>query len=270
MARFLHLSDLHAVAPGTLASGVLDTGALLRAAIDRLTEQFEALGPLDAVLVTGDISDDGSHESYALARAELDRIRLPLLVIPGNHDAREPMRAAFSDLPQIPATGLIDWSTEVGDTLAIGLDTLVEGQGGGILRPQSLTHLAEALSVAGPRPVIIALHHPPLRTGIGFMDAIGLESTAGLEQALAAARTDVTVVAGHVHGVHHGRIGRHIVATAPAVCSAFALDRRADAPVGFFTRPTGCALVDTGPGGIWSMVPLDPTGDPYPFRAAGD
>ena len=38
MARFLHLSDLHAVPPGTKASGVLDTNALLREGIDRLVE----------------------------------------------------------------------------------------------------------------------------------------------------------------------------------------------------------------------------------------
>ena len=36
MARFLQLTDLHVVAEGARASGVLDTRALLEAAIDRL------------------------------------------------------------------------------------------------------------------------------------------------------------------------------------------------------------------------------------------
>lgn len=270
MARLLHLSDLHVVAPGTLASGVLDTGALLVAAIDRLTERLAALGPFDAALVTGDLSDDGSPESYEVARAELGRLGLPLLVLPGNHDAREAMRAGFADLPEMPASGLIDWTAEVGDTRVVGLDTLVEGQGGGLLRPESLAHLEQALSGAGSRPVVVALHHPPFQTGIRFMDAIGLENAAALEAPLAGTRAEVTVVAGHVHGVYLGRIGGHLAATAPATCSAFALDRRPDAPVGFQTGPTGCAVIDTGPGATWHAVPLDPSVGLYPFKAAAD
>ena len=92
MARFLHLSDLHVVSEGALASGVLDTRRILTNAIDRLNVLRPALEPLDAVLVSGDISDDGSAESYIHARAELGRLGLPLYVVPGNHDAREPMR----------------------------------------------------------------------------------------------------------------------------------------------------------------------------------
>jgi Icc protein len=265
MARFLQLTDLHVVAAGTLASGLLDTRAMLGAAIDQLLQRREALGPFDAVLVTGDVSDDGSADSYALARAELDRLGLPILVIPGNHDSRDALRAAFSDLPTMPATGLIDWLADVGDTRVIGLDTLVEGQGGGRLRAESLLHLDAALAEAGSRPVVVALHHPPLLTGIRFMDVIGLENTAALDARLAAASGQILVVAGHVHGVHHGRIGGHPVATALSTCSAFALDRTVDAPVGFFTAPTGCAVIDTGPRGIWSSVHLDASAGPYPF-----
>ena len=265
MARLLHLTDLHVVAPGKLASGVLDTRSQLRAAVDRLIERSEALGPLDAVLVTGDISDDGSPESYAFARNELDRLGLPLLVIPGNHDGREAMRVAFADLPHMPESGLIDWFAEVGETCIVGLDTLVEGQGGGRLRPESLSLLGQSLTAAGDRPVIVALHHPPLRTGIKFMDAIGLENSSDLDPLLANAQGDLTIVSGHVHGVYQGRIGGHSVVTAPAICSAFALDRRDDAPVGFFKGPTGCALIDTGPGGVWSALPLDTADGPYPF-----
>ena len=265
MARFLHLTDLHVVAPGKLASGVLDTRSQLRAAVDRITELREPLGPLDAVLVTGDVSDDGSPESYALARSELERLELPLLVIPGNHDDREAMRVAFADLPVMPGSGLIDWFAEVGETCVVGLDTLVQGQGGGRLRPESLALLDQALAAAGDRPVIVALHHPPLRTGIRFMDAIGLENVSDLGALLAKAAGEITIISGHVHGVYQGRIGRHLVVTAPATCSAFALDQRNDAPVGFFKGPTGFALIDTGPEGVWSALPLDTADGPYPF-----
>ena len=126
MARFLQLSDLHLVPKGKLASDVLDTGAILTSAIDRLIEKKGHLAPLDAVLVTGDISDDGSPESYALARTQLERLGLPLFVVPGNHDSREPFREAFSNLSSMPKEGFIDWAETVEDTRIIGLDTLVK------------------------------------------------------------------------------------------------------------------------------------------------
>ena len=109
------------------------------------------------------------------------------------------------------------------------------------------------------------MHHPPLRTGIRFMDAIGLENPDGLATVIGTFDGPLRVVAGHVHGVHHGLVGGHPVSTAPSLCSAFALDVRADAPVGFLTGPTGCAVLDTGPRGVWSVMTLDPTDTVHPF-----
>lgn len=265
MARILQLSDLHVVAPGARASRVLDTPALLRSAIDVLAARLDAIGPIDAVLVTGDISDDGSAESYVIARAELDRLGLPILVVPGNHDRREGLREAFRDFPEIPSAGLIDWVADLGDTRVVGLDTLVEGQGAGLLRSESLDLLSDAIDGAGDRAVVVALHHPPLRTGIRFMDAIGIENLADLAAAVSSRPGTIHFVAGHVHGVFQGRIGHHQVSTAPSLCSAFALDRRKDAPVGFMTGPTGCAVLDTGPGGTWVALPLDHGDGPFEF-----
>ncbi|MCV0349339.1 MAG: phosphodiesterase [Nitratireductor sp.] len=265
MARILQLTDLHLVAPGALVSGVLDTGALLRDAVDRLLELLPQIGPLDTVLVTGDVSDDGSPESYVAARGALDRLGLPVLVVPGNHDDRENLRAAFGDMAGMPQSGLIDWSVDVAGTPVIGLDTLVEGQGGGLLRPESLALLATALERAGTHDVLIALHHPPMRTGIRFMDAIGLANADAFAEILNEFDGTARIVAGHVHGVYQGRIGRHAVLAAPSTCSAFALDCRANAPVGFMTGPRGCAVIDTAPDGAWTAIPLESANGPFSF-----
>ncbi len=264
MATFLHLSDLHAVGHGDLCSGVLDTRAILIGAIDRLIDKGEAFGPLDAVLVTGDVSEDGSPDSYDFARTQLERFALPIYVVPGNHDARKPMQEAFSGLGIMPPDGLVDWADTVGDTRVIGLDTLVEGQGGGRLRRESLDLLERELS-GFDGPVVVMLHHPPFSIGIDFMDVIGLENRSDLAEILSMHSGDITVLAGHVHGVHIGRVGGHVAMTAPGLCSGFALDRRAVAPAGFFSGPTGCAVLETGKSGIWSVVSLDAAEGPYSF-----
>lgn len=265
MARFLQLSDLHVVVEGAYASGVLDTRSILTRAIDRLLNMKAALGPLDAVLVSGDISDDGSADSYAFAKAELQRLGLPLYVVPGNHDAREPFLNSFADLIETSLSGFVDWAVPINGTLVVGLDTLVEGRGAGLLREASIAFLQDALGSWGGGPVIVMLHHPPIATGIRFMDAIGLENPQSLKSAITAVDHDILVVAGHVHGVHHGQLGNCRVATAPSICSSFALDRRLDAKIGFLNGPTGCVIIDTAKGGIWSTVALDSFDGPYPF-----
>ncbi|MGY6698015.1 MAG: metallophosphoesterase [Roseinatronobacter sp.] len=265
MARLLHLTDLHVVAPGALCSGVLDTGAILRTAVDRLLAQIPAIGPLDGLLVTGDISEDGSAASYDLAQRELARFDLPVYAVPGNHDSRGAFRVAFGGQDWMPASGLIDWVVDLPDTRLIGLDTLVEGQGAGRVSPDSLEFLNHALQGAGGRALIVALHHPPLRTGIRFMDNIGLENSKDLAATIPANCQPVTFVAGHVHGVYLGRIGAHRVVTAPSLCSAFALDRRADAIVGFLSGPTGYALLDTGPDDSWTAQPFCMGDGPFEF-----
>ena len=265
MARLLILSDLHVVATGRRASGVLDTPALLARAVDAVLGRLSQVGPIDAVLVTGDISDDGTEESYATARAELSRLGLPLLVIPGNHDAREGLRTAFAGLAELPREGPLNWVADVRDTRVVGLDTLVEGQGAGRLDREALDTLSGALGGASGAPVVVALHHPPLRTGIRFMDGIGLENPDALESIVSRYDGPLRMVAGHVHGVYHGMLGSHPVSTAPSTCSAFALDRREDAPVGFRSGPTGFAVLDTGRGGVWCACPLDHGAGPFRF-----
>src|SRR3546814_8256362 len=125
MARLLQLTDLHVVAPGALASGVVDTRALLRAGIDHLIDRLDAIGPIDAVLVTGDVSDDGSDESYAFTRAVLESMGRRILIVPGNHDRREGLCAALRDLPEMPREGLIDWVNDVAGSMVDDLDTMV-------------------------------------------------------------------------------------------------------------------------------------------------
>lgn len=265
MARFLQLTDLHVVAPETLCSGLLDTRAILRDSVDSILAQMPAIGPLDGVLVTGDISEDGSAESYDLVLHELGRFGLPLYAVPGNHDRRGPFRAAFAGQAWMPASGVIDWVVDLPDTRLIGLDTLVEGQGAGRVQPESLAFLSDALKGVAARAVVVALHHPPLRTGIRFMDAIGLENPEALAAAIPETCGPVLFVAGHVHGVYLSQIGAHRVATAPSLCSAFVLDRRRDAHVGFLTGPTGYAILDTGPDALWTPQPLYRWDGPFDF-----
>lgn len=232
MARILHITDTHLVAPPKLVSGVLDTVELFRKQIAHIAQALPRIGPIDALLVTGDLSDDGTAESYSLFRQMVEPLGLPLLVIPGNHDAREPMRAAFADLALFDTTGPLNWISQIGALRIVGIDTLVEGSGGGNIDEATIAFLDGALHVDGP--VLLALHHPPFNSGIAFMDSIGLARKDRLAEVIARSRADIRLVCGHLHAAITGQISRFPAFVGPSPCSTFQFDLRTDAPIGFF------------------------------------
>jgi len=72
MRRIAHLSDLH-------------FGRLDRAVVAALEADLATQAP-DLVVVSGDLTQRGRHHEFMEARAFLDRLERPLLVVPGNHD----------------------------------------------------------------------------------------------------------------------------------------------------------------------------------------
>lgn len=265
MTRIVHISDPHVVAPPRLVAGRLHTAGIFASAVARIKEHWPRYAPVDAVIVTGDLTDDGEEDSFEQFRSELIKLPAPVFVIPGNHDVREPLRSCFADFEYMPSSGRINWMHDLGDVRLVGLDTLIEGQGGGVANAETLAFLSQALSTAGEKPVLIAMHHPPFSSGIKFMDAIGLDGVAALSGVLAGARAEVRVICGHVHGTIVGTVGNHVAVSSAALCSAFATDYRQEAAVGFITDPGGY-MVHTWEGSFRSAsISLAEAVGPFPF-----
>ena len=90
------ISDLHIKPPGTLAYGKVDTGR----ALERCVASLNAFDPApDFVVISGDLADTPNVEEYDYLKRLLEPLKLPFAGIPGNHDSRELMRAAFPDAP---------------------------------------------------------------------------------------------------------------------------------------------------------------------------
>lgn len=264
MTRLIQISDTHLVAAPQLVSGRLDTRTLLQAAVDRIAADLEKIGPVDGLIVTGDISDDGSAESYRLAQDTLASLELPLYFIPGNHDDRQAMFDVFS-APQGEDVNKFHWSARVGEIQLIGLDTTIPRSGGGDLDKETLNFLAAELSNSKNLPTIVALHHPPFASGIKFMDKIGLRGVDGLREVLEGASAEVRLICGHLHSSVIASVGRHIAISSPATCSSFEADYRDNAPVGFTTRPGGYMIHQWVDGFRSTCVPLTVGSGPHPF-----
>ena len=266
MAKLIQLSDLHLVSPGKLTSKVLDTNAILEETINEILNKKDYFGQIDGLVVTGDISDDGSMESYLSAYEKLSKLNVPILVIPGNHDLRDPMRKVFHENVQFSKnSSQFDWVFEFDETLIIGLDTLVEGENFGFLEEKSLDFLSHQLSNNSGSDLVLLIHHPPIKTGIYFMDQIGLTNSSDLSECLKATNRPVKILCGHVHGVYHGLLGIHPVVSAPSICSAFEFNRQEFATVGFKKGPTGYAYLETSPNGFWTSIPSSYGNGPLKF-----
>ena len=254
MSGFLHLSDFHLVEDETLLSRAFNAKYILKNTIDKIVDKKKDFGNLEGVIITGDVSDDGSTTSYSDAYDILKELHLPLLAIPGNHDMREPMMEYFAQDTNIQSSEFLDWVYETSDTVIIGLDTLVEGQKYGMLRSESLNLLIENLRGPTEKNIILAIHHPPINTGIHFMDEIGLKNSDELSECLDAAKQPIRILCGHVHGIYQGTLGIHSVVTAPSTCTRFSFNKRTDGPKSFKLSPTGFAYLDSSKSGFWTAL----------------
>jgi 3',5'-cyclic AMP phosphodiesterase CpdA len=263
MTAILQLTDTHIVPEGALVSGRLDTSDALTRLVGRITSIRDQIGPVDAVVVSGDLSDDGSAQSYTRFKSLVAPLNLPIHVIPGNHDARAAMRDAFAE--QLPKNGPLNWDRKIDDIHLIGLDTLVEGHGSGTLSQESLSFLETALRDANTAPVLLALHHPPFRCGIGFMDKIGLTNPQALRKIVTRYPGTLRMVCGHIHNMMVTDVAGHIAISGPSPCSTFAYDRRADAPVGYMTQQDGCLLHRWDDGFQTIRIGPVPGSGPFPF-----
>ena len=261
MTTILQITDTHIVRDGALVSDRLDTAAALARSIDRIQSVRNQIGAIDVVLISGDLSDDGSAQSYERFKTLLAPLDLPLLVILGNHDVRAPMRAAFAG--QFKQDGPLDWVTQVGDLRIIGLDTLVEKSGKGTLCAQSLVFLKTALAEGNDTPTLLSLHHPPFRSVINFMDNIGLTIRAAFSDVVSDHTGPLRIVCGHIHSMIVTDVEGHIAISAPSPWSTFAYNRRIDATVGFMALEDGCLLHTWD--GAFQTIRFGPDAGPGPF-----
>ena len=229
MSKIIQITDTHIVPDGELAYGKVDTAAALAAAVETINRILPQIDPVDLVVVTGDLTDFGSEEEYRRFRDIMAPLVVPYRAIPGNHDHRETMRAAFADQDWMPKDGPIDWIEELTDVVLVGLDTLVQGSSHGQLDEGSLAFLRESFASHPAKPFLIGLHHPPFTTGIHGMDIRNLLQSEPLRDLLRAHSGGVRLICGHVHRNIVTEWGGVICQIAPGIAHAVTLDQRVDA-----------------------------------------
>jgi Icc protein len=225
------ISDLHVKPPGELAYGRVDTAA----AVARCVAKLNRLAPRpELVVVSGDLVDTALPEEYAHLRKLLAPLEIPLALIPGNHDGREPMRAAFPEQLYANGSGALNLALELARLDVLLVDSSVAGEPHGTLEAGTLSWLDASLAGSPARPALLFLHHPPFVTGIGHMDQMNLRNAAALAELIRRHPRVRLVAAGHVHRPTLTLFAGVAATICPAPSHAVALDIGEGPPA--FTR----------------------------------
>jgi 3',5'-cyclic-AMP phosphodiesterase len=233
------ITDPHVTRPGTLLMGIVDTAA----ALERAVAALNRLDPSpDIVVITGDLVENGTPAEYVHLRALLAPLRVPIFAIPGNHDAREPMREAFIADGYLPRQGFLHYAVADYAVRILALDTLVPGEGGGALCRDRLGWIDRMLSQSPDQPALVLMHHPPFPTGIRRMDQAGLNGSGEFAEIIRRHPQVERILCGHLHRPIETRFAGTVAGTAPSTAHQIVLDFRRDARLAFAFEPPGYQL----------------------------
>ena len=232
------LSDLH-LSPTPPLRGVHPLPALERA-MHTLTRL-----PVDELLITGDLCNNGELEGYLELRNQLGLWAKPVHLVPGNHDNLAAMLRAFPGLAaHVQTWGRLLQVVEHPTLRLILLDTTTPGQHFGSLDGPTLDWLDRTLQARPGCSTLIAMHHPPVPLGIPFMDALAMRAgdAKDLAQVLQQHPQVRRLVCGHVHRCIMSEFAGRPCISAPSTAHQIAYRPHAEDHAAYTLEPPGLLL----------------------------
>jgi 3',5'-cyclic AMP phosphodiesterase CpdA len=216
-----HISDCHVVPDPKYCYGIVDTRYWLAQSVARLN----ALSPRpDLVVLSGDLVDEPSNAAYATLTELLSSLTIPFIVIPGNHDDRDLLRSHFpSHRYLLQSDGKAQFSIDLESVTLIGFDAVMPGKEWASIGQPDLDWLETVLEANSGNPAMLVMHHPPIATGLAFMDALQPPLHPGFEALLASHPQVKLIACGHVHRQVEGMLGHARVAVAGSTAHQFRL-----------------------------------------------
>lgn len=196
---------------------------------DRLRQVMKAIHALRprpvAIIASGDLVDRGELEEYLELKRLMDESEIPIYYALGNHDLRGPFLEVFSGPgAQTDENGFVQYTVDFGPMRMLVCDTL-EGENDGGYDEVRADWLRRTLDEAPDRPTALILHHPPIPSGIRWMDPDPKSPwILRLEEVLKGRDQVKVMMCGHIHRAFNGIFAGHMVTAAPATSIQLTLD----------------------------------------------
>lgn len=205
-----HLSDTH-----------LDGSPVTRERVGPVADTLAGFArPVDAVVVSGDLTEPGPHVEIELAFLDAALRPLgPVFYVPGNSDDRQAVRRF---LGVSPGPAPIHRVRAVRSLRLVLVDTCVPGQMRGHLDDEALDFVESSLaSLPQDGRALLVMHHPPRLLGHGFVDTVrAFGETARLEACVREDPRVIGTLVGHTHAATFARFGGRPLVVAPGIHSA--------------------------------------------------
>lgn len=215
--RILQLTDFHLLASQEGQLHGYYTYDCLKQVINYIIA-YEGM-KADAVIITGDVSQDGSASSYSLALRQLERLDLPLYFIPGNHDNPLIMASVLKNSPLVhPPETLYQ-----GDWRFIPVSTVQPGKDSGFFSKKQQIKAEQDILNSHEMNVVLLMHHHPVPVGIPLVDECRLMNGSEVLSLCDRYPQIKAIVCGHAHTQDTKKYHDCVISVCPATCFQWSL-----------------------------------------------
>ncbi len=206
----LQVTDTHIGAAADNRLAGVDTRQSLAHVLRAATET----GASDLMLLTGDLSDDGSVAAYRELRRQVDATGILHAWLPGNHD----------DIANMEAVAAAHMAKTIGAGCwgIILLNSQIPGAVGGELADAELERLEQFLQQPDYQHLLVCVHHHPVAIGCRWLDQQIISNGARLLQMLDACKRVKALLWGHVHQEFDLQRQHYRLLATPSSCVQFA------------------------------------------------
>jgi 3',5'-cyclic-AMP phosphodiesterase len=170
---------------------------------------------IDCVVVTGDLTHDGSEKSCKKLSEYLHLFNCPVYITLGNHD--------FTDIVN---EHLLDEQISMPEQISMGCwqllfaDSHIEGEVSGYINQTTIDLLKKYLSDNSKNSILFT-HHPLMPIKSSWMDEIGLKNGDDLLQQLSCHKQLSAISFGHIHQQWHKKYQHIHLFGSPSTCVQF-------------------------------------------------
>ncbi len=209
--KFIQISDSHVFDDADKQLIGVNTDASLRAIVALAAKENNVTG----ILATGDLSQDGSLESYQRFAETLSDLNLPIYWLPGNHDNAKYFHKPAENFP-LSSRSII----ETGNWRILLLDSVIPGEESGHLATTELDYIEKNVHEDGKHHLLV-LHHQPLPCGSAWLDTMKLDNSDDFLRVIANNPSIRAVLHGHIHQAGQKEVfGIQFIST-PSTCFQF-------------------------------------------------
>ena len=168
------------------------------------------------LVITGDLSNDFTHESYKNISSLLKQFKFNVSILPGNHDDINMMKLICDDQIRLESLHCENKYFSI-----FNLDTHIQDNVRGVINKREIENLENKLW-ANRTNVIIFCHHPLIKVNSQWIDMNITENNNLLVQFMLK-HNDIrfNVFSGHVHQEFYKRINNVRFYTSPSTCYQF-------------------------------------------------